>query len=128
VEDLLGFHARSLRQYGGLEGIRDYEGLESALGAVEQFAYYAPDIDFFDIAAAYAFYIAERHAFVDGNKRTAWTTANTFLEINGFDTHYDPHLAYVWMMALTRHELDRDAFARILRMAYVSTHPDTGEM
>ena len=36
----------------------------------------------FDMAAAYAFHIAQNHPFVDGNKRTALTAALVFLEIN----------------------------------------------
>ena len=123
MEAVLDFHARALRQYGGSEGIRDRGGLEGAIGAVEQFAYYAADIDLFDIAAAYAFYIAERHAFVDGNKRTAWLAAVAFLELNGLDTDYQPFTAYLWVMALAQHQLDRAAFARNLRHEYLSKHP-----
>ena len=37
-----------------------------------------------EIAAAYAFGIAKAHAFVDGNKRTAFVTAITFLRLNGY--------------------------------------------
>jgi death-on-curing protein len=36
-----------------------------------------------EIAAAYAFGISKAHAFVDGNKRTAFVTALTFLRLNG---------------------------------------------
>ena len=35
------------------------------------------------LASAYAFGIARNHPFVDGNKRTAWTVANIFLDLNG---------------------------------------------
>lgn len=38
----------------------------------------------FEMAAAYAYHIAQNHPFVDGNKRTALTAALTFLEINGY--------------------------------------------
>lgn len=37
-----------------------------------------------EIAAAYAFDISKAHAFVDGNKRTAFVTALTFLRLNGY--------------------------------------------
>ena len=36
-----------------------------------------------ELAAAYAYGIAKAHAFVDGNKRTAFVTALTFLRLNG---------------------------------------------
>jgi death-on-curing protein len=35
-------------------------------------------------AAAYAFGLARNHSFVDGNKRTAFLTATTFLDLNGY--------------------------------------------
>lgn len=38
-----------------------------------------------EIGAAYAFGISKAHAFVDGNKRTAFVTTLTFLRLNG---HY----------------------------------------
>lgn len=118
VEDVLRFHAKALQEYGGAEGIRDPGGLESAVGAVEQFACYASDIDLFDITAAYAFYIAEKQAFLEGNKRTAWATANAFLEVNGLNTSYDNNLIYDCLLAIAEHRLDRHGFAEILRERY----------
>ena len=35
--------------------------------------------------AAYAVGIARNHAFLDGNKRTAWVVAETFLLKNGYE-------------------------------------------
>ena len=39
--------------------------------------------DLFDIAASYAFHLAESQAFIDGNKRTAVVAAMVFLARNG---------------------------------------------
>ena len=39
--------------------------------------------DLFDIAASYAFHLAEAQAFIDGNKRTAAASALIFLARNG---------------------------------------------
>lgn len=44
---------------------------------------YDPACDLFDLAAAYVYHIAKAHAFSDGNKRTAYATALTFLAFNG---------------------------------------------
>lgn len=49
--------------------------------AINLFAYGDPSLA--EIAAAYAFGIAKAHAFIDGNKRTAFVTAATFLRLNG---------------------------------------------
>ncbi len=37
-----------------------------------------------EIAAAYAFGISKAHAFVDGNKRTEFVTALTFLRLSSY--------------------------------------------
>jgi len=42
------------------------------------------------IAAAYAYGIANAHAFVDGNKRTGFVAEFTFLRLNGVFARPDP--------------------------------------
>ena len=53
-----------------------------------RYTYAEPSLE--EIAAAYAFGIAKAHAFVDGNKRTAFVTALTFLRLNGLGFRPDP--------------------------------------
>ena len=43
-----------------------------------------------DLAAAYAYGLANNHGFLDGNKRTAWVTARLFLADNGQRLEFDP--------------------------------------
>ncbi len=67
---------------GGSYGLRDAALLESALSRPEnQHAY--GETDQFQLAASYAEAISRNHAFVDGNKRTAFYVAIDFLEQNG---------------------------------------------
>jgi death-on-curing protein len=100
-----------------LHGIRDENALESAI-AQPQNVYFYGDGDLFEIAAAYAFHIAESQAFFDGNKRTAVQAAADFLEINGIDTTPLPELAtYKAMIRVASHELDRSGLAAFLREA-----------
>jgi death-on-curing protein len=76
-------HAEQIAEHGGASGIRDEGLLESALARPENLAAYGePDIA--ELAASYAFGLARNHPFVDGNKRTAFVTAGTFLIINGY--------------------------------------------
>jgi death-on-curing protein len=56
-EDVLGIHELSLRQHGGLDGLREPGLLDSALMQPEA-AYYYGQGDLAAIAAAYAFHIA----------------------------------------------------------------------
>lgn len=67
-----------------MESIRDLSFLQSALARPQNLeAYGSPDIA--DLAAAYAVGIARNDAFLDGNKRTAWVVAETFLLKNGYE-------------------------------------------
>ena len=69
---------------GGSHGLRDAALLESALARPQnQYAYGETDI--FQLAASYAESISRNHAFVDGNKRTAFYVASDFLEQNGHE-------------------------------------------
>ena len=75
-------HEISLKRHGGLAGIGSDGLIESALASAQNTFFYGPS-DVFDVAAAYAFHVAEAQAFNDGNKRTAAAAALTFLELNG---------------------------------------------
>jgi death-on-curing protein len=76
-------HEAQLREHGGSSGVRDEGLLDSALHRPNKFAYGEHDLSV--LAAAYAFGIAKNHAFVDGNKRTAFVTAALFVALNGQD-------------------------------------------
>ena len=66
-------------RYGGSPGVRDRGLLEGALFR-PQTGYYSSLIE---EAAALWESLSQNHPFVDGNKRTAFATAYTFLVING---------------------------------------------
>ena len=85
LSEVLEFHDDLIASFGGSPGVRDLGLAESALampqaGMDDQFFHAFP----FEMAAAYAYHIAQNHPFVDGNKRTALAAALTFLEVNGY--------------------------------------------
>jgi death-on-curing protein len=81
---VLAIHDEQIAEHGGLPGVRDLSLLLSALARPQNLAAYeSPDIA--DLATAYAVGIARNHAFLDGNKRTAWVVAETFLLKNGYE-------------------------------------------
>src|ERR1043165_3728796 len=83
-DDALAAHDMMLSQHGGLEGVRDEGLLESALAKPKnKFAYKSPSVA--EMAASYAAGIVLNHPFLDGNKRTGFLIAATFLELNGFE-------------------------------------------
>ena len=86
---ILAIHDRQLAEHGGPDGIHDIKMIESALARPLNLAVYgSPDAA--DLAAAYAYGLANNHGFVDGNKRTAWVAARLFLADNGQRLDFDP--------------------------------------
>ena len=81
-EDCLAIHEMMLAEHGGLAGVRDETLFESALAKAHNlFVYSSPTLA--EMAASYAVGIIINHPFLDGNKRTGFMLAATFLELNG---------------------------------------------
>ncbi len=103
-------HAQSLAEHGGSEGVRDETLLDSALGRPQNlFAYAKPTL--FDLAASYAFGLVKNHPFIDGNKRTAFVVAVTFLELNGRRFFANEVDAAVRTLALAAGEMSEAEFS-----------------
>lgn len=79
--DVLELHQRALDAHGGLAGLLDEGGLESAIAAVLNRVAYE-DADVVACAATYAFHLTQAHAFVDGNKRAGAAAMLSFLFAN----------------------------------------------
>ena len=84
VSEVLGLHSDQIREFGGAAGIRDQGLLESAVAQAST-TYDGEYLHngLFEMAAAYAFHIAENQPFLDGNKRTGLNAAIVFLGLNG---------------------------------------------
>lgn len=112
---MLAIHDEQLAEHGGLEGIRDENALDSALGAPKNLeAYGDPPPDLADLAAAYAFAIARNHGFVDGNKRTSLAVTTTFLLLNRRRLAPGPDVFTTWM-AIGAGAMEAPAIAAWLR-------------
>lgn len=84
LDVVLAIHTAQLAEHGGLDGLRDRNGLASALASPQNLlAYGNPKPDMAALAAQYAFAIARNQVFIDGNKRTALVVCRTFLLLNG---------------------------------------------
>jgi len=106
-------HADSLAFFGGSAGVRDDGLIESALGSAQNAWFYGRG-DLFDVAAAYAFHIAQAQAFIDGNKRTGIAAALTFLEYNGVSSRVDDGTLYDAMIGIAERRLDKPQLAAVL--------------
>ena len=111
---LEAIHDAQLREHGGSAGIRDEGLLDSALNRPRnKHAYGEQELSV--LAAGYAFGIAKNHAFVDGNKRTAFVATALFLRMNGFDLDApEPEVVDV-MNRLASGKLSEAAFANWIR-------------
>ena len=113
--DVLALHRRGLEQHGGMDGLRDSNAFASALYQPEASWFYAQG-DLFELAAAYAFHLAQNQPFIDGNKRVAVAVALAFLELNGVNTFPCPdHVFYDAMIALAEKRLDKPGLAAVFR-------------
>lgn len=111
---LRAVHEEQLAEHGGAAGVRDEGLFESALARPRNLAHYGTP-DAASLAASYAFGLARNHAFVDGNKRTAFVACELFLALNGHVLVADDADCVLTMLSLAAGDIDEDTFAQWLR-------------
>jgi len=114
LAEVLYLHDESLARYGGSAGVREPGMVEAALASAQNVLLYGNG-GVFEIAAAYAFYLAESQAFVDGNKRTAVAAAISFLRRNGMHFPKDDGSLYRAMIDIAEKRLDKNGLAAVLK-------------
>ena len=113
-------HADSLALFGGSAGVRDRGMVESALASARNTYLYGRG-DLFDIAASYAFHIAEAQSYLDGNKRTGVAAALTFLKGNDVGLNLDDAVIYDAMIAIAEKRMTKETLAGIFREHAIDT-------
>jgi len=114
VDEVIDMHAEQLARFGGPEGLPDHGLLESAvMRPVNQWS--DGQIDLAALAAAYAFGLARNHAFVDGNKRTAFHAMMVFLRVNDIPFAPDPAHATAIILSLAAGEVSEESLTRWIR-------------
>jgi len=124
VEDVLMIQRDQLSRYGGASGLLSVPGLESAVA--QPYATFEGQYlhgDLFLMAAAYLFHICQAHAFLDGNKRTAYAAAVLFLRINGLVVPFSDTL-YDLTMAVAQGQKDKETIADELRRLAANEIPE----
>jgi death-on-curing protein len=114
-EELLALHEDQLQRYGGQQGFIDEGVVRSVMSRPQFTAQYNADADLADLAADYFFGFATTQGFMDGNKRTALSSASIFARKNGYRFTVSSQLMYIIAMAVAKSDVDRDALADILR-------------
>lgn len=123
VEDM---HADQIREFGGSMGVRNLGGLKSAVAQPEaMFGGEYLHQGLFEMAAAYAFHIAENQPFVDGNKRAALNAALNFLALNGFEVVDEEGLLYPAMIGLSDKTWNKPTLAVLLERLSIPWKDET---
>ncbi|MGF1657205.1 MAG: type II toxin-antitoxin system death-on-curing family toxin [Verrucomicrobiales bacterium] len=110
IEIALAMHVALIARFGGSDGVRDQGLLESALARPQQLFSYA-DPSLCEMAASYAEGIVKNHPFVDGNKRTGFMAAYTFLAANGLQLCAPEEQAVLQTLALAAGDIGASEYA-----------------
>ncbi len=116
LAEILDLHEQQLEVFGGSAGIRDLGLLESAMmvpQATSTGVFLHDSLQ--DMAAAYAFHIAQNQPFLDGNKRTALAAALVFLELNEIDVEDPKRMLYEAMIKIAEHRMTKKEFGQLLK-------------
>lgn len=108
-EQVLFLHSRLIAETGGGHGLRDLGMLLSALGR-PQGTFDGKDLypDLFSKAAALIDSLVRNHPFVDGNKRTAITSAALYLRMNGYRLKVENEEMVRFTLACAQSQLSLD--------------------
>ena len=121
---VLAIHDEQISEHGGIRGVRDPAVVESALARPRhRFAYGKPDAA--ALAAAYAFGLCSNHGFFDGNKRTAYVVAETFLDLNGYSVEASDREVVTTMLAVASGVMPEGQLERWFR-SFIAEEKETG--
>ena len=113
-QDVLYIHEQVIGA-NELQGLAANKSLDAVLHRVENRIHFGMIEDPFDLAAAYAVFIAVGHVFNDANKRTAYNAMTTCLELNGIDLVFDTEQIGQRIIEVAQGVIDEVEFARYLR-------------
>ena len=115
LSEVVEVHVDQIKRYGGLEGVRDFGLLESAIAQPEaSFAGEWLHKDLYEMAAAYAYHLSQNHPFIDGNKRTALACALVFLALHGVSVSDPRGLLRDAMLDIASGKMSKSGFAQLL--------------
>ena len=101
-------HSALIREFGGIDGIRDEGLLESALAAPFQTFGGEPVYPSLQAKAAQlGFGLIRNHPFVDGNKRISAHTMLVFLAVNGIELRYEQQELIDIVLSVAAGQIDR---------------------
>ncbi len=113
VDDVVRIYNHIINASGGLNGVRDLGGLESAV--------IQPQMNVFGVemyptvaekAAILGFTLIANHPFLDGNKRIGQASMEVFLLFNGFELFSDIDEQEQIILGVAAGQIDKDTFTK----------------
>ncbi len=114
MDAVLAIHDEQISEHGGIRGVRDLAMVDSALARPRNLPGYG-EPDAAALAAAYAFGICSNHGFLDGNKRTAYVVAETFLDLNGYAMTASDEQVVLTVLAVASGVMQEEQLAKWFR-------------
>lgn len=106
-EQILKLHSVLIKQTGGIDGVRDYNLLESAIES--PFQVFAGEELYPTIQAKgtrLGYGLIKNHCMLDGNKRIGTHAMLVFLELNGISLKYTQQELYEMVLAVASGSLE----------------------
>jgi death-on-curing protein len=122
TDEVMELHQLLAAQSGGSQGVRDRNGLESAI-AQPSMTFDGQELysTIAEKAVALGFTLIKNHPFVDGNKRIGHAAMETFLILNGFEIDALPDKQEQIILGVASGRIGRGAFVDWIR-AHLITH------
>lgn len=112
-EQILMLHSQLIEQTGGIDGVRDYNLLESAIESPFQVfagAELYPTIQAKGARLGYG--LIKNHCMLDGNKRIGAHAMLVFLVLNGIELQYTQKELYEMVLAVADSSLEYEDMLR----------------
>jgi death-on-curing protein len=115
-EQILTLHKRIIEQSGGSMGIRNQDGLESAL-AQPYMTFSGQELypTLIEKVAALGFSLINNHPFIDGNKRIGHAAIEVTLLMNGYEIKADIDNQEFAILAIAASKMNRQDFLEWLQ-------------
>jgi len=120
--DILELYRRIMEETGGATGVRDLNGLQSAL-AQPRMTFEGNDLypSVAAKAAALGFSLIMNHPFLDGNKRVGHAAMELFLLMNGQEIAAAVNEQQEAILRVAKGEMRREEFLNWLELHMVAT-------
>ncbi len=115
--DVLELYRRIVEETGGATGIRDLNGLQSAM-AQPRMTFEGKDLypSVAAKAAALGFSLIRNHPFIDGNKRVGHAAMELFLVLNGHEIEASVDEQEAVILGVASGDMDREEFLNWLEL------------